>query len=104
MKVVSPKYHIFICTSCRVNGQQKGFCYSKGAVNLIQRFMEEIDDRDLSSEVMITNTGCFGICEKGPIVVVYPEGVWYGNVTEDDVETIVEQHIEGGSVVESLVI
>lgn len=102
--MVSPKYHIFVCTSCRINGQQKGFCYSKGAVDLVQRFMEEIDDRDLSGEVMITNTGCFGICEKGPIVVVYPEGVWYGNVTENDVETIVEQHIEGGLVVESLVI
>lgn len=102
--MVSPKYHIFVCTSCRINGQQKGFCYSKGAVDLVQRFMEEIDDRDLSGEVMITNTGCFGICEKGPIVVVYPEGVWYGNVTEDDVETIVEQHIEGGLVVEELVI
>lgn len=102
--MVSPKYHIFVCTSCRINGQQKGFCYSKGAVDLVQRFMEEIDDRDLSGEVMITNTGCFGICEKGPIVVVYPEGVWYGNVTEDDVEIIVEQHIEGGLVVESLVI
>ncbi|WP_099466932.1 2Fe-2S ferredoxin [Konateibacter massiliensis] len=102
--MVSPKYHIFVCTSCRVNGQQKGFCFSKGAVDLVQRFMEEIEDRDLSSEVMITNTGCFGICDKGPIVVVYPEGVWYRNVTEDDVETIVEQHIEGGSVVESLVL
>jgi (2Fe-2S) ferredoxin len=66
--------------------------------------MEEIDDRDLSSEVMVTNTGCFGICDKGPIVVIYPEGVWYGNVTEEDVETIVEQHIKGGSIVESLVI
>jgi (2Fe-2S) ferredoxin len=102
--MVSPKYHIFVCTSCRVNGQQKGFCFSKGAVDLVQRFMEEIDDRDLSSEVMITNTGCFGICDKGPIVVIYPEGVWYGNVTEDDVETIVEQHIEGGTVVEALVL
>lgn len=102
--MVSPKYHIFVCTSCRVNGQQKGFCFSKGAVDLVQRFMEEIDDRDLSSEVMITNTGCFGICDKGPVVVVYPEGVWYGNVTEDDVETIVEQHLEGGTVVESLVL
>lgn len=104
MHMVSPKYHIFVCTSCRVNGQQKGFCFSKGAVDLVQRFMEEIDDRDLSSEVMITNTGCFGICDKGPVVVVYPEGVWYGNVTEDDVETIVEQHLEGGTVVESLVL
>ncbi len=102
--MVSPKYHIFVCTSCRINGQQKGFCYSKDSVDIIQRFMEEIDDRDLSGEVMVTNTGCFGICDKGPIVVVYPEGIWYGNVTTEDVEKIVEQHIEGGLVVEELII
>jgi len=98
----SPKYHIFVCASCRVNGTQKGFCYSKGSVDLISRFMEEIEERDLSSEVMVTNTGCFGICDRGPIVVIYPEGTWYGNVTEDDVETIMEQHIEGGKIVKEL--
>jgi len=102
--MVSPKYHIFVCTSCRINGVQKGFCFSKGAVDIVQKFMEEIDDRDLSSDVMVTNTGCFGICDKGPIVVIYPEGTWYGNVTADDVEKIVEQHIEGGKVVEELLI
>ncbi|MDF2473477.1 MAG: ferredoxin 2Fe-2S [Lachnospiraceae bacterium] len=100
--MVALKHHIFVCASCRINGQQKGFCHSKGSVDIIQKFMEEIEDRDLSGEVMITNTGCFGICEKGPIAVVYPEGVWYGNLTEDDVEKIVEQHIEGGKVVEEL--
>lgn len=102
--MVSPKYHIFVCTSCRINGQQKGFCYSKESVEVIQRFMEEIDDRDLSSEVMVTNTGCFGICDKGAIVVIYPEGVWYGSVKPEDVERIVEEHIEGGTVVKELVI
>lgn len=98
----SPKYHIFVCASCRVNGTQKGFCYNKGSVGLIGRFMEEIEDRELSGEVMVTNTGCFGICDRGPVVVIYPEGTWYGNVTEDDVETIMEQHIEGGRIVKEL--
>ena len=102
--MVSPKHHIFVCTSCRINGQQKGYCFQKDSVKIVQKFMEEIDDRELSNEVMITNTGCFGICEKGPIVVVYPEGVWYGNVTVKDVEKIMEQHIEGGEKVAELVI
>ena len=102
--MVSPKYHVFICTSCRINGVQKGFCFSKASVDIVQRFMEEVNDRDLSGEVMITNTGCFGICDKGPIAVVYPEGVWYGNLTEEDVETIVEQHIEAGNPVKELMI
>ncbi len=102
--MVSPKYHIFICTSCRINGVQKGFCFSKDSVDIVQKFMEEVGDRDLSGDVMITNTGCFGICDKGPIAVVYPEGVWYGNLTEDDVEAIIEQHIEGGEPVKELML
>ena len=102
--MVQPKYHVFICTSCRINGTQKGYCHQKGSVGLIERFMEEIEDRDLSGDVVINNTGCFGICDKGPIVVVYPEGIWYGNVTDDDVEKIVEEHLEGGIPVKELMI
>lgn len=102
--MVSPKYHIFVCTSCRINGVQKGFCYSKDSVDIVRKFMESIDERDLSSDVMITNTGCFGICEKGPVAVVYPEGIWYGNITEEDVDTIIEQHIENGTPVKALMI
>lgn len=98
----SPKYHIFVCTSCRINGTQKGFCFSKGSIDLIQRFMEEIEERDLSGDVMVTNTGCFGVCSRGPVVVVYPEGIWYGNVTEEDVATIMKQHIEGGRIIKEL--
>ena len=102
--MVQPKYHIFICTSCRMNGQQKGYCFQKGSVDIVQKFMQEIEDRDLSGDVVINNTGCFGICEKGPVMVVYPEGVWYGNVTEDDVERIFDEHIEGGKPVKDLMI
>ncbi|MDN5352021.1 MAG: hypothetical protein PWQ12_941 [Clostridiales bacterium] len=102
--MVQPKYHVFVCTSCRVNGVQKGFCHSKGSVDLVMRFMEEIDDAGLSGEVMVTNTGCFAICDKGPIVVVYPEGTWYGNVQDDDVARIVESHFENGEKVEDLII
>jgi (2Fe-2S) ferredoxin len=61
--------------------------------------MEEIEERELSGEVMLTNTGCFGICDKGPIAVVYPEGVWYGKLDEDAVEEIMDSHIEGGTPV-----
>ena len=100
--MVNPKYHIFVCTSCRANGVQKGLCCTKGSVQIVDKFMEEIEDRDLSGEVMITNTGCFGICSRGPIAVVYPEGIWYGNLTPADVETIMEKHIEGGEVVKEL--
>lgn len=97
-----PKYHVFVCTSSRINGQQKGYCFSKDAVGIVQAFMEEIEDRDLNDDVMVTNTGCFGICSSGPIVVVYPEGVWYKEVTPEDVPEIVESHFENGKKVERL--
>ncbi len=97
-----PKYHVFVCTSSRINGQQKGFCCSKDAVGIVQSFMEELDSNDLSGEVMVTNTGCFGICEAGPVVVVYPEGVWYRGVTTEDVAEIVESHLINGQKVERL--
>ena len=97
-----PKFHIFVCTSSRINGQQKGYCHSKESVDLVMKFMEEIEERDLGGEVFVTNTGCFGICEKGPIVVVYPDNVWYGSVTADDIEVIMEEHIEGGTPVARL--
>jgi (2Fe-2S) ferredoxin len=77
-------------------------CHTKEGVNIMMKFMEEIEDRDLGGEVFITNTGCFGICEKGPIVVVYPDNVWYGCVSLDDVEEIMDEHIAGGNVVKRL--
>ena len=95
-----PKHHIFVCSSSRINGQQKGDCLEKGAVEIIQEFMEEIDDREMT-DTMLTNTGCMAICDKGPIVIVYPEGTWYGGVTPDDVEEIMDA-LEEGEPVERL--
>jgi (2Fe-2S) ferredoxin len=97
--MIAPEHHIFVCTSCRPDGTQKGFCANKGAQALVGKFMEEIEDRELSGEVMLTNTGCFGVCDKGSIAVVYPEGIWYGGLDDDAVEAIMEEHIEGGTPV-----
>ena len=102
--MVKLKHHVFVCTSCRVNGQQKGMCYSKNSVDIVQKFIEAIEDNDLSGEITVTNTGCFGICDKGPVAVVYPEGVWYGSLTEDSVVKIVEQHLMNEIPVEEYMI
>ncbi|MCL4440282.1 MAG: (2Fe-2S) ferredoxin domain-containing protein [Firmicutes bacterium] len=97
-----PKYHIFVCTSSRVNGQQKGFCQSRESVEIVNSFMEEIEERGLGGQVMVSNTGCLALCEKGPIVVVYPDNVWYGGVSPEDAVEIMDVHIEGGSPVKRL--
>ena len=99
-----PKYHIFVCTSSRPTGQQKGFCHSKSSVEIMASFIEEIEDRGLGGEVYVSNTGCLGFCEKGPVVIVYPDNVWYGSVTADDVLEIMDEHIEGGKPLERLML
>jgi len=100
--MIKPVYHVFVCSSSRINGQQRGFCVNNNSVEIIQNFMMELEDRDLTADVIVTNTGCLGICDKGPVVIVYPDGVWYGGVTPDDVEEIVDSHLEKGKIVERL--
>lgn len=96
-----PTKHIFICTSSRMTGVAKGFCQTKGAIEIIQRFTEKLEEEDIT-DVMVSNTGCFGICEKGPVAVVYPDNIWYGSLTSDDVDEIVESHIMNGTSVKRL--
>jgi (2Fe-2S) ferredoxin len=94
-----PEYHLFVCASLRPNGGQKGFCHSKEAVGLLERFMELLEEHDLQDCVMVTHTGCFGICTKGPVAVVYQqhaESVWYGGLEMDDLEPLVESHFIQG--------
>ena len=98
------KHHVFVCTSCRLNGQQKGMCFNKGANEIVMKFQEAVDDHDLSDEVMVTNCGCFGLCTHGPVAAVYPEGIFYKGLTPDDVEEIVESHLEEGNPVERLLL
>ncbi|HEY5561431.1 MAG TPA: 2Fe-2S ferredoxin [Clostridiaceae bacterium] len=100
--MIKPEYHIFVCTSSRINGTQKGYCHSNASTEIVTNFMEALEEAGISDKVMVTNTGCFGLCSDGPIVVIYPEGIWYGKVTPEDVEEIVESHLVNGEVVKRL--
>jgi len=97
-----PKYHVFVCTSARLNGQRMGFCHSRDSSCIIQSFVEELEAREMTDDVMVSGTGCLGICSSGPVIVVYPDGVWYREVTPGDVAEIVESHLENGRIVERL--
>ena len=63
--------------------------------------MEEVNDRDIEDEVMVSQMGCVGLCSMGPVVMVYPDTIWYGNVTPDDMEEIVDA-LEAGEILERL--
>ncbi|MFW5885500.1 MAG: NADH-quinone oxidoreductase subunit NuoF [Halanaerobium sp.] len=86
--------HVLICTGTG--------CVSSGANTLKESLEEELAANDLSGEIKIVETGCHGFCEKGPIMIVYPEGVFYCEVQSDDVAEIVEEHLLKGRTVERL--
>ncbi|MDR1640389.1 MAG: (2Fe-2S) ferredoxin domain-containing protein [Clostridiales bacterium] len=102
--MVAPKHHVFVCSGAKLVGDKKGTCNSRGCIEVARKFMDEIDERELSGDVMVSTASCFSLCSKGPVVLVYPEGVWYGGVTPEDVEEIAEQHLENGEPVKRLVL
>ncbi|MBR6955350.1 MAG: NADH-quinone oxidoreductase subunit NuoF [Clostridia bacterium] len=78
-------------------------CSSSGSATLIERFHEKIAENHLEKEVKVVRTGCFGLCEAGPVVIIYPDGTFYSRVKPDDVDEIVSEHLLKGRKVEHLV-
>ena len=78
-------------------------CTSSGSKAIQQAFTEQIEIAGLSEEVKLVQTGCFGLCALGPVVIIYPDGTFYSRVTTDDVPEIVSEHLLKGRVVERLV-
>ena len=77
-------------------------CTSSESPKILAAFEKEIRSRKLSSEVKIIKTGCFGLCAKGPIVMIFPEGTCYCHVTVNDVAEIMDEHIGKGRIVKRL--
>ena len=78
-------------------------CSSSGSAELIKRFEEQIAKNGLDKEVKVIRTGCFGLCEAGPVVIVYPEGTFYSRIKVDDVDEIVSEHLLKGRIVQHLI-
>jgi (2Fe-2S) ferredoxin len=97
-----PEYHIFVCASFRANGDPKGTCHKKGSTDLLPYIENEILDRGLDAQV--TSTGCMKACDYGPVMVIYSQGVWYGNVDSEDAVDEILDALEDGKVAENLVI
>ncbi|MDD5017070.1 MAG: NADH-quinone oxidoreductase subunit NuoF [Eubacteriales bacterium] len=77
-------------------------CTSSDSLKIIDKMNEEITKAGLEKEVKVVKTGCFGLCEVGPIVIVYPEGCFYSRVKVDDVAEIVSEHLLKGRIVKRL--
>ena len=86
--------HILICGGTG--------CTSSGSAQLLKRFEELLEQNGLTKEIKLVHTGCFGLCEAGPVVIVYPEGAFYSRVKVEDVDEIVSEHLIKGRIVQRL--
>ena len=90
---VSPyKHQILICGGTG--------CHSNSSGKIIDEFNKQIKERGLENDVLIVQTGCFGLCAVGPVVIVYPENAFYSKITVEDVKEIVDEHLVNGKIVE----
>jgi len=95
------RFHLFVCTQQKPEGVPS--CTASGSFSVLDKLDREIQARSLNSEVQLTTSGCMGLCDEGPVMVVYPEGVWYRRVQASDVSEIVERHLGAGKPVEKQV-
>jgi NADH:ubiquinone oxidoreductase subunit F (NADH-binding)/(2Fe-2S) ferredoxin/Pyruvate/2-oxoacid:ferredoxin oxidoreductase delta subunit len=78
-------------------------CTSSGSTKIIETMEHLLVEKELEREIKVIRTGCFGLCEAGPIIIVYPEGTFYAHVKVEDVAEIVEEHLLKGRIVKRLV-
>lgn len=96
------KYHVFMCTNLREDGSQCcAQCNAQASRDFLKRRTKELGLTGKGG-VRINAAGCLDRCAEGPVAVVYPEGVWYTYVDNEDLEEILQRHLVEGQPVERL--
>ncbi len=96
------KHHVFFCTNQRANGE--ACCQNHGAEEMrayAKERMKELVPK-AAGRMRINSAGCLDRCNLGPVLVVYPEGIWYTYVDKEDIDEIINEHLLHGRVVERL--
>jgi len=93
-EALTPLYqrHVFACHTERPPMHPRGSCGANGAGPLWQRMAARIEAEGLGGQVGFTASGCLGYCSAGPLLVIYPEGVWYRPQSEGDIDRIFDSH------------
>ena len=96
------KHHVFFCLNKR--DPPRECCANRGSEEMRDYAKKRVKELGLSGpgEVRINNAGCLDRCEEGPVIVVYPEEIWYTYVDKQDIDEIVDEHLVNGRVVERL--
>jgi len=95
--------HVFCCTNQRAEDDPRGSCHARGGVGLRNYFKKQAKAAGVEG-IRVNAAGCLDRCEFGPVIVVYPEGIWYSVQSEADVDEIIEQHLIDGGRVERLML
>ena len=95
------RFHLFVCTQQKPEGVPS--CPVNGSIAVLNALDREIQACGFGGDVQLTTCGCMGLCDEGPVMVVYPEGVWYRRVQTSDIPEIVNQHLHYGKPVDRLV-
>jgi (2Fe-2S) ferredoxin len=96
------RYHVFFCCNQREPGAT--CCNNHGAQALRDYAKDRVKALKLNGpgKVRVNSAGCMDRCDDGPVIVVYPEGVWYTYVDKHDIDEIVDEHLVHGRIVERL--
>lgn len=95
------RQHIFVCTQEKPEGVKS--CSAACSGDVLAALQRELEAQGAASEVQVTTCGCLGLCDEGPIVIVYPDGTWYRGVKAADAGAIVGSHLRSGQPVAPLV-
>ncbi|WGR96265.1 (2Fe-2S) ferredoxin domain-containing protein [Bradyrhizobium sp. ISRA443] len=96
------RHHVFACHTERPPTHPHGSCVTSGGQALWDRMVKSIETQGLT-DIGFTATSCLGFCSAGPLMVVYPDGIWYRATTPEDIDEIVESHLKRGHRVDRLV-
>jgi (2Fe-2S) ferredoxin len=94
--------HIFICMNERDESASRPSCLNEGSKKLKSALKDAIKEAGLKHRIRASEIGCLDQCEHAPVMVVYPDNVWYGMVKASDAEEIVREHLVGGQPVARL--
>jgi (2Fe-2S) ferredoxin len=97
-------HHIFVCGNQRKPGHSRGSCNSDGKDKLRSALKSELKRLGLKATVRANAAGCLDVCEVGPVIVIYPQAIWYGRVEVKDAARIVEQTILRGEILPDLLL
>jgi (2Fe-2S) ferredoxin/predicted O-methyltransferase YrrM len=95
------RFHLFVCTQQKPEGVPS--CPAGGSLAVLDALDREIQAHGLNRDVQLTTCGCMGLCDEGPVMVVYPSGTWYRRLQPSDVPEIVTAHLRDGRPVERLI-